>query len=337
MVVEAVERHIERRTVPERCSACYGHGRNFGASGRDRAGALPQVFVPRRSSPALRAGSINNSCGDHRSLRLILSAFQQQLSLQSRARRAPATEAKNREATDLLAKFFGQFNRASGEATNSYVRISAALVPQKCFRFGPARRLRGSGRMDRGQSAHQFSYLTRIRAISYLNVQLPNSASLQRTRRSSGQDSEDRGERHRAWNILTASVTGFSLQRPGPEPATTSFRTYRPDRTGKPQGQSLTVPGHQGPPECGVEQAPRGACHSDSSTACHPRCAGTSGRFTTFILEGLLERGTVEFLNDSLNKFMAAARKRPEIAKPHNYHFPARRCRHAFRSGGRSR
>ena len=50
---------------------------------------------------------------------------------------------------------------------------------------------------------------------------------------------------------------------------------------------------------------------------------GTSGGFT-FILEDR-SGGDVQFLSDNLNKFMAAARKRPEIAQP-DHHLPAERA-----------
>jgi hydrophobic/amphiphilic exporter-1 (mainly G- bacteria), HAE1 family len=147
---------------------------------------------------------------------------------------------------------------------------------------------------------------TRTGAYFFVNLQLPNAASLQRTDEVAKKIetilSQSPGVKY------TTSVVGFSLLS---FVRTTYnaffFVTLNPwdDRTTRAeQYQEIKARLNQG-----LSQLPQGVAFDFAPPAIPG--AGTSGGFT-FVLEDRAGKD-IQFLADNVNKFMAAARKRPEI------------------------
>ncbi len=144
---------------------------------------------------------------------------------------------------------------------------------------------------------------------AYVNLQLPNGASLERTSQAAAQIE----------NILantpgvkyTTSVIGFSLL----SFVRTSYNaffvvTLKPwdERTSRAE-QFQAIKAHLNQQ---LAKLPAGIAFSFSPPAIPG--VGTAGGFT-FILEDR-SGGSIQFLSQNLNTFLDAARKRPEIAQP---------------------
>ena len=153
----------------------------------------------------------------------------------------------------------------------------------------------------------------------FLHLQLPNAASLERTEERAQKDRGDSREHARACKYTT-TVAGFSLL---------SFvrTTYNGfffvtlkdwDERKSRQEQYQEILQHVNRE---LAKLPDGFALSFPPPAIPG--VGTSGGFT-FVLEDRAGKD-VQFLADNLNKFMAAAQKRPEIAR-HGEHLPAQRA-----------
>jgi HAE1 family hydrophobic/amphiphilic exporter-1 len=141
----------------------------------------------------------------------------------------------------------------------------------------------------------------------YLNVQLPNAASLQRTDKFTAQI-EDIVARTPGVDHVT-TLLGFSLlSLVRTSYNSFAFITLKEWHDRKKQAEQMqAIKAHL---NSELAKLPEGIAFTFSPPAIPG--VGTSGGFT-FILE---DRAgvSVDFLSDNVNKFMAAARKRPEIA-----------------------
>jgi HAE1 family hydrophobic/amphiphilic exporter-1 len=210
-----------------------------------------------------------------------------------------------KESHGLLARFFAWFNHVFGSGTALYLRLSGTLIRKSVLAlvmiaaFGFAgvyfgRLLPSSFLPDEDQG------------YAYINMQLPNAASLERTAAAS-RDVE---------KILSAtpgvqyysSVIGFSLL----SYVRTSYNAFyfvalKPwsnRETRAEQYQEIKARLNQQ-----LSKLPQGTIFSFSPPAIPG--VGTSGGFQ-FVLEDRAG-GNVQFLANNLATFLAAARKRPEI------------------------
>ena len=211
-----------------------------------------------------------------------------------------------KQSTGLLQRFFDGFNRIFGRATEGYVRWSAVLIRKSSVAivllviFG----LLGAFLANRVPS----SFLPdEDQGYAYVNLQLPNVASLERTTQAASQVEQ----------ILTnapgvqyaTSVVGFSLL----SYVRTSYNafffvTLKPwdgRTTRAEQFQAIKARLNQE-----LSRMPEGTAFSFSPPAIPG--VGTSGGFT-FVLEDRAGND-VQFLAKNLGVFLDAARKRPEIA-----------------------
>jgi HAE1 family hydrophobic/amphiphilic exporter-1 len=300
VVVEAVERHIEDGMPPKKAALAAMEEISGPVVGI--ALVLSAVFIPTAFIPGI-TGKLYQQFALTIAISVALSAFNA-LSL-SPALAALLLKPKV-ESHGLLRRFFNWFNRMFGPATEGYVRVSGALLRKSAIAlillvgFGAAglmigRRLPTSFVPDEDQG------------YFYLNIQLPNTASLQRTREVTTQ----------VENMLaktpgvqyTTSVLGFSLL----SLVRTSYNAFLfvtmdpwDDRTTREkQFQVIKARLNQE-----LSRIPEAVAFSFSPPAIPG--VGTSGGFT-FILEDR-SGGEVQFLSDNVNKFMAAARQRPEIS-----------------------
>jgi len=299
VVVEAVERHIEEGMAPK--EATLKAMEEISGPLIGIALVLSAVFVPTAFVPGI-TGRLYQQFAVTIAISVILSAFNA-LTL------SPALAAlllrPGRKSRGLLGKFFDWFNRIFGRATEGYLRWSGVLIHKSAVAlamlvvFGLAAFFFSNRVPTSFLPDEDFGYM-------YVNMQLPNAASLARTNAAA---------RH-VENILsqtpgvryTTSVIGFSLlSYVRASYNAFFFVTLKPwgDRTQREeQYQVIKQRLNQE-----LSKLPEGIAFGFSPPAIPG--VGTSGGFT-FVLEDRAGND-VQFLSNNLNTFMAAARKRPEI------------------------
>jgi len=300
VVVEAVERHIEEGLTPK--AAALKAMEEISGPVVGIALVLSAVFIPTAFIPGI-TGRLYQQFAVTIAISVILSAFNA-LTL------SPALSAlllRPRNASGgLLARFFSVFNRGFASATNAYVRFCGVLIRKSAIAlillvvFGAAAGFFGSKIPSSFLPDEDQGYL-------YINLQLPNAASLQRTdavaRKIEDALATTPGVQY------TTSVVGFSLL----SFVRTSYNAFF-FVTLKPwdERKSRSVQFQEIKQRINRElsQIPEGIAFSFSPPAIPG--VGTSGGFT-FALEDRAGND-VQFLASNLEIFLAAARKRPEIA-----------------------
>ena len=300
VVVEAVERHIEEGLDPK--AAALKAMEEISGPVIGIALVLSAVFVPTAFIPGI-TGRLYQQFALTIAISVLLSAFNA-LSL------SPALSAlllrPKKASRGLLRRFFDSFNRLFGRMTNSYVRICGALIRKSAvavillLAFGAgawffSSRVPSSFLPDEDQG------------FMYINLQLPSAASTERTDRVMRKIEDVLA--HTPGVEYTTSVIGFSLLS-----FTRStfngffFVTLKPWDERKSRAEQFQEIKARLNRE--LSQLPEGIAFSFSPPAIPG--VGTSGGFT-FVLEDRAGKD-IPFLASNLNNFLAAARKRPEIA-----------------------
>src|SRR6266849_4195376 len=299
VVVEAVERHIEEGLTPK--AAALKAMEEISGPVVGIALVLSAVFIPTAFIPGI-TGRLYQQFAVTIAISVILSAFNA-LTL------SPALAAlllRPRTTNGgLLKAFFRWFNHAFANATSAYVRLCGVLIRKSAAAlillaaFTAAAGWFGSKVPSSFLPDEDQGYL-------YINLQLPSAASLQRT------DQVARKIEQILANTpgvqYTTSVVGFSLL----SFVRTSYNafffvTLKPwssRETRADQFQEIKQRLNQQ-----LGKLPQGTAFSFSPPAIPG--VGTSGGFQ-FVLEDRAGRD-VPFLTANLDKFLAAARKRPEI------------------------
>src|ERR1700722_12757782 len=202
VVVEAVERHIEDGMAPK--DAALKAMEEISGPVIGIALVLSAVFVPPPFIPGI-TGRLYQQFAVTIAISVILSAFNA-LTL------SPALAAlllrPREESHGLLRRFFDWFNRVFGRATDTYVRWSGVLIHKTAvviillLAFGAAgaffaQHLPSSFLPDEDQG------------FAYVNLQLPNGASFERTTQAAAQ--VDQIIRDTPGVQYSTSVVGFSL------------------------------------------------------------------------------------------------------------------------------
>ena len=303
VVVEGVERHIEEGMTPK--DAALKAMEELSGPVVGIALVLSAVFVPTAFIPGI-TGRLYQQFAVTVAISVLLSAFNA-LTL------SPALAAlllKPKEANTsrgLLRRFFDWFNRTFERATDGYVRWSAFLVQKTAVVIVLLLAFAAAG-MFFGARVPSSFLPDEDQGYLYINMQLPNSASLERTTAVAA-DVEKILATTPGVKYST-SVVGFSLL----SFARTSYNafffvTLQPwdERKSRPE-QFQAIKAHINQE---LSKLP-GAIAFGFSPPAIPG-VGTSGGFT-FILEDR-SGGDVQFLAKNLATFMDAARKRPEIAQ----------------------
>ncbi|HWC96147.1 MAG TPA: multidrug efflux RND transporter permease subunit [Candidatus Sulfopaludibacter sp.] len=299
VVVEAVERHIEEGLSPRHAALKAMEE----VSGPVVAIALilSAVFVPTIFIPGI-TGRLYQQFAVTIAISVIFSAFNA-LSL------SPALSAlllrPRKESHGPLTWFFGKFNRSFGWATERYVGFSRVLLRKAAVSLVLLAAI-AAGAFLVGQKLPSSFLPEEDYGYVYVSLQLPNASSLQRTSAAARQVEDI--IRHTPGVQGCTSVLGFSLlSRVQNTYSAFFFVTEKPwdDRT-KPEEQYLAIRNHI-TRELG--KVPDGIAFSFAPPAIPG--VGTSGG-VTFMLEDR-SGGTNEFLGENVSKFMAAARKRPEL------------------------
>jgi HAE1 family hydrophobic/amphiphilic exporter-1 len=300
VVVEGVERHIEEGMTPK--AAALQAMEELSGPVVGIALVLSAVFVPTAFIPGI-TGRLYQQFAVTIAISVLLSAFNA-LTL------SPALAAlllkPKQPSRGLLRRFFDWFNRVFDRATDGYVRWSRVLLQKTvvvavllvAFSIAAgffANRVPSSFLPDEDQG------------YCYINLQLPNAASLERTTQVVAE--VEKILSNTPGIQYSTSVPGFSLL----SFVRTSYNafffvTFKPwdDRkTRAEQFQAIKAHLNQE-----LSKLPAAIAFSFSPPAIPG--VGTAGGFT-FVLEDRAGRD-VEFLAKNLGTFMEAARKRPEIA-----------------------
>ncbi len=300
VVVEAVERHIEDGMAPK--AAALKAMEEISGPVVGIALVLSAVFVPTGFIPGI-TGRLYQQFAITIAVSVLISAFNA-LTL------SPALAALLLRPRDkrrgLLRRFFDGFNRAFERVTNGYVRICGALIRKTALTL-IVLTLFGAGAAFFSNKVPSSFLPDEDQGYLYVNLQLPSAASLERTDHVA-QKIEDILA-HTPGVQSTTSVVGFSLL----SFTRTSYNafffvTLKPwdDRRSRlEQFQVIKATLNRE-----LSQLPEGIAFDFSPPAIPG--VGTSGGFT-FVLEDRAGKD-VEFLTQNLNAFLAAARKRPEIA-----------------------
>jgi HAE1 family hydrophobic/amphiphilic exporter-1 len=299
VVVEAVERHIEEGMTPR--DAASQAMREVSGPVIAIALILTAVFIPTIFIPGI-TGRLYQQFAVTIAISVIFSAFNA-LSL------SPALSAlllrPKKPSRGPLQWAFKWFNRGFGRATNVYVDFSAILIRKAVLSLlllaivGAVGVYMGSKLPSSFLPEEDYGYV-------FVNLQLPNAASLQRT------------------SAVAREVEKIVLSTPGVQGCTSViglsllsrvqdtysaffFVTEKPwDQRKGPEEQYQAIRAHITRELSKVED---GIAFSFAPPAI-PGVGTTGG--VTFMLEDR-SGGTLDFLGDQVNKFLAGARKRPEL------------------------
>ena len=300
VVVEGVERYIEKGLSPK--EAALKAMEEISGPVVGIALVLSAVFVPSAFIPGI-TGRLYQQFAVTIAISVILSAFNA-LSL-SPALAALILKPKTEGKKGLLAGFFAWFNRGFGRATNGYVSVSGALLRKSGFAMVLLAGFAVAGVWLGGKLPSSF-LPDEDQGYFYINVQLPNTASLQRTEEVMAKLQKVAAAIPGVEHVTT--ISGFSLL----SLVRTSYNGFGfismkewGDRTTRAE-QFQEIKARL---NAAFSKVAETVAFGFSPPAIPG--VGTSGGFT-FILEDR-SGGDVKFLSDNLNKFMEATRKRPEI------------------------
>ena len=301
VVVEAVEHHIEGGLSPREATLQAMSQVSGPVVGI--ALVLSAVFIPIALIGGIQ-GRLNQQFALTIAIAVLISAFNA-LSL------SPALSAMllrpRRESRGVLARFFGAFNRGFARATHGYVDVSHGLVRKTALSLlllagfavlagGLGRRLPSGFIADEDQG------------FLLMNVQLPDAASLQRTdevtRKIEGILKGVKGVQ----GVVT--INGFSLLT-RTSASYTAFFFVPLDPWSERRAPGLSSAGILAT----INRALRSQVPEAIAFAFAPPAIpgiGNAGGFSFWLQDR--SGGSVELLDQSLQKFLEAARKRPELA-----------------------
>jgi len=308
VVVEAVEHHIEHGMTPK--DAAYKAMEEVSGPVIAIALILAAVFIPTAFIPGI-TGRLYQQFAITIAISVIFSAFNA-LSL------SPALSAlllrPRKEARGPLGAFFRWFNKVFGRTTDGYVSLCGTLIR----RAGMSMLLLLGVAILAGWFGSRLprSFLPdEDQGYVFAGLQLPNAASLQRndevSRKIEGMILKTPGVHS------VTSVLGFSMLS-GAQNTYSSFYWITLKEWGErkaPEEQYEAIKAHLNKE---LSQVSEGLAFSFPPPAIPG--VGASGGFT-FMLEDRVGKDP-QFLSDNLAKFLAAARKRPELGSVYTTALP---------------
>ncbi len=308
VVVEAVEHHIDEGMSPK--DATFKAMEEISGPVVGIALVLSAVFIPTAFIPGI-TGRLYQQFAVTIAISVLLSAFNA-LTL------SPALSAMllrpRKNSRGLLRRFFDGFNRIFARATDGYIRVAGALIRKSAIAFvvlvacGVFAGFFGSKVPSSFLPDEDQGYM-------FMNLQLPNASSLQRTEATANLIEDVLAKTPGIES--TASVVGFSLLSLTRSSYTAFFfvtlKEWKDRQKREEQYQFIRQNINRK-----LAGLPQGIAFSFSPPAIPG--VGTSGGFT-FVLEDRSGKD-VGFLADNLNKFLAAARKRPELASVNTTFLP---------------
>jgi HAE1 family hydrophobic/amphiphilic exporter-1 len=309
VVVEAVEHHIEHGMSPK--DAAYKAMEEVSGPVVAIALILSAVFIPTAFIPGI-TGRLYQQFAITIAISVIFSAFNA-LSL------SPALAAlmlrPKKESRGPLAAFFRGFNRVFGRATDGYVSLCGTLIRKAAFSMllllGVAV---GAGWF--GSRLPQSFLPDEDQGYVFAGLQLPDAASLQRNDEASRKIEEMILKTPGVHSVT--SVLGFSMLSGAQNTYSSFFWITLKEWAEReaPEEQYEEIKKHLNRELSRITQ---GVAFSFPPPAIPG--VGASGGFT-FMLEDRAGKDP-QFLNQNLAKFIAAARKRPELGSISTTALPA--------------
>jgi HAE1 family hydrophobic/amphiphilic exporter-1 len=300
VVVEAVEHHIEEGMPPR--DATLKAMSEVSGPVVGIALVLSSVFIPIGLMSGIQ-GRLNKQFAVTIAISVVISAFNA-LTL------SPALSAMilkpRHEAGGVLARFFGGFNRWFARATHGYVDWSGRLIRKTAVSFlilaGFTLLAGGLGRALPGGFVPEED-----QGYLLLNVQLPDAASFARTSEVTAKI-EKILERTKGVRYAT-TINGFSLLT-RTSASYTAFFFVSLDPWDERRAPSLSYRGILATLNRSLRtEVPEAVAFAFSPPAIPG--IGTSGGFSFWLQDR--SGGPIELLNENLQKFLEAARKRPEL------------------------
>ncbi|HZD44994.1 MAG TPA: efflux RND transporter permease subunit, partial [Acidobacteriaceae bacterium] len=299
VVVEGVQRHIEEGLNPK--DAARKAMEELSGPVIGIALVLSSVFVPTAFIPGI-TGRLYQQFAVTIAISVVLSAFNA-LTL------SPALSGlllrRKKESHGQLQRFFNWFNRLFERATGGYVHWSGVLLRKGALVLVLLLVCGLAGIFFGGRLPSSF-LPDEDQGYLYINMQLPNAASQERTSEAARQVEQILADTPGVQ--YTTSVIGFSLL----SYVRTSYNAFfwvslKPwdeRKRGSEQYHAIAARLNQE-----LKRLPAGTAFSFSPPSIPG--VGTAGG-VTFVLEDRAGKD-VKFLADNLTKFLAAARKRPEL------------------------
>jgi HAE1 family hydrophobic/amphiphilic exporter-1 len=299
VVVECVERHMEEGLAPK--AAAIKAMSEVSGPVVAIALILAAVFVPTVFIPGI-TGRLYQQFAVTIAISVLISAFNA-LSL------SPALSAlilrPRKKGGGPLGGFYDWFNRQYGRVTHRYVGVSAILIRKSAvsllFLLLVAVAVAWAGKTLPGSFLPEED-----QGYIYVGASLPYAASLERTSDVTRQCEEILSKTPGVKSYL--SVVGFSLLS-GIRNTYSSFLwvTLKPwGERNKPEEQYDAIINH-----LNTELAKLPGASARVTTPPAIQGVGAAGGFT-FVLEDRAGRD-IPFLSENVNKFLEAARKRPEL------------------------
>jgi HAE1 family hydrophobic/amphiphilic exporter-1 len=312
VVVEATERHIDEGLAPKDAALKAMH--EVAGPVVSLALILSAVFIPTIFIAGI-TGKLYQQFALTIVISVILSAFNA-LSL-SPALAAMLLKPKDKNhSRGPLGKFYSGFNRLFDQARNGYMKVAGTLIRKSAFTvillilIGTVALLLGARLPTSFLPEEDQGYL-------YISAQLPYASSLERTDAACKKIEEI--IKNTPGIQYCTTVEGFSMLSQVQSTYNANFFvTLKPwgERT-KPDEQIMAIRAQLNRELSKLPEA---------TTLVFPPPAipgvGTSGGFT-FMLEDRSGRQENSFLTQNLDKFMAAARLRPEIAGVFSTYLPS--------------
>jgi HAE1 family hydrophobic/amphiphilic exporter-1 len=300
VVVEGVQHHIEEGLAPK--DAARKAMEELSGPVVGIALVLASVFVPTAFIPGI-TGRLYQQFAITIAISVMLSAFN---ALTLSPALASLLLQPKKQTRGPLGKFFGWFNAYFERSTNSFVRWSGDLI-RKAGVVMVLLVLAGVAAWFCSKNLPTSFLPDEDQGYLFINMQLPNSASLERT--SAAAKHVEDVLANTPGVQYTTSVVGFSLL----SYVRTSYNGFffvslKPWENRKSRSEQYqAIKAHLNQE---LRRLPEGTVFSFSPPAIPG--VGTSGG-VTFVLEDRAGKD-VHFLATNLAKFLAAARKRPEIA-----------------------
>jgi HAE1 family hydrophobic/amphiphilic exporter-1 len=301
VVVEAVELNMAAGLSPK--DAALKAMEQVGGPVVSIALILAAVFVPTAFIPGI-TGRLYQQFAVTIAIAVIISAFNA-LSL-SPALCSLLLKPKH-ESHGLLQRLFGGFNRLFEKATKRYVGISGALIRKMAISFTLLAVVAGAAFLVGSRLPSGF-LPTEDQGFFYLNIQLPDAASLQRT--DAFTKEVEAVLKHTDGVQYYSTIVGSSL-------LTQTNATYSAfvfvalTPWDKRKTKATSIKSIMESVNARLDGMPAGHAFAFSPPAISG--VGTSGGFS-FMLEDRVGKD-VPYLAEYTNRFLAAARKRPELTR----------------------
>src|ERR1700746_3231377 len=301
VVVEAVEHHIEHGLSPK--DATLKAMEEVSGPVIGIALVLSSVFVPMAALGGIK-GLLNQQFAITIAISVLISAFNA-LTL------SPALSAlllRHREKSKgPLGKFFDWFNRWFGKMTGGYVNWSGFLIRRWVLSMLILVGISVVA-VSMGKSLPTSFIPEEDQGYAFVQIQLPDAASLQRTDAVMRKLDDILSKMHGVQSF--SGISGFSLLS-NPSATYTGFYFLQLDPWDERLTPELSANGlMQGLNKKMREEIPEAIAFAFGPPAIPG--LGTAGGFT-FMLQDR-SSGTVEQLSETLDKLALAARKRPELA-----------------------